>query len=94
MRTIVFALLERCLAGHPFAVLFSHGDLPPLTPQQSVTTSSAFPWPAQGPDKLNNKLSVAHNWLLPKEKEKKSSLCHAKIKTYPLFYANACVSTL
>lgn len=94
MYTIVFTLLEGCLEGHPFGLSVSHEDLLPLTPLQSVTTSSAFPWPAQGPDMLNNKLSVSHNCAPAKKKKKKSSLCHAKIKTFPLFYVNACVSTL
>lgn len=50
----------------------------PSTPHPSrVTTSSAFPWPAHGPDLLNNKCSVSYNCAPAK---KKSPLYHAKVK--------------
>ena len=75
MHTTAFAPLEGCLEENPFALLFSHAGLIPLTPPQTVTTSSAFPWPVQGLALLNNKHSVSHNCTLCQKTNKKTPLC-------------------
>lgn len=41
------------------------------SPFHRVTTSLAFPWPAQGPDLLNNKCSVSHNCAPAKKKKER-----------------------
>lgn len=83
MHTIAFNCWKDVLKGRLSTARLSILSLlfiwRPSTPHPSrVTTSSAFPWPAHGPDLLNNKCSVSHNYA--PAKKKKNPLYHAKFK--------------